>query len=187
MLALTLVDSPRPTPMGLKWCRMFLGMIAWPAAMRLRSSSGSTPSTAATYFISSVILPRPACSICVMGIAPLSVRRGGRPHLADDRHLDPPGIFHPGLDLLRQIGRQERELVVADLVGPGDHPDLAARLDGIGLLHSLHLVRDPLQLLDPAHVVDDALAPRARTRAGDGVGGRHQDRDRMGHVRVLVV
>src|SRR5712691_2308366 len=108
---------------------MFFGMIAWPAAMRRRSSSGSMPSTAATYFISSVILPRPACSICVMGIAPLSVRRGGRPHLADDRHLDPPGIFHPGLDLLRQIGRQERELVVADLVGPGYHADLPARQD----------------------------------------------------------
>src|SRR2546428_14184019 len=170
MWALTLGDSPRPTPIGLWPWRMFFGIIAWPAAMRLRSSSGSTPSTAATYFISSVILPRPACSICVMGIAPLSMRRGGRPHLANDRHLDPPRVLHPGLDLLRQVGRQERELVVVHLVGPGDHPDLAPRLDGIGLLHAFHLVREPLELLDPAHVVHDALAPRAGTRSGDGVG-----------------
>src|SRR5256712_5116392 len=187
MLALTLVDNPRPTPIGLKSWRMFFGMIATPAAMRLRNSSGSTPSTAATYFISSVILPRPACSICVMGIAPSSMRRGGRPHFADDGPLDPSRVLNPALDLLPQLGRQERELIVAHLVGPGDPPDLASRLDGVGLLHALHLVRQPLQLLDPAHVVDDALAPRAGTRSGNGVGGRHQDRDRMGHVGVLVV
>src|SRR2546425_5548667 len=123
VLALPLVDSPRPTPIGLKSCRMFFGTMATPAAIRPRSFSGSTPSTAATYLISSVILPRPACSICVMGIAPPSMRRGGRPHLANDRHLDPPRILHPGLDLLRQVGRQERELIVVHLVGPGDHPD----------------------------------------------------------------
>src|SRR5262245_19721278 len=122
MLALTLVDRPRPTPIALKSWRMFFGMIATPAAMRRRSSSGSTLSTAATYFISSVMRPRRACSICVMGLAPssISMRRAGRPHLADDRHLDPPRIFHPGLDLLRQIGRQKRELLVAHLLRPRD-------------------------------------------------------------------
>src|SRR5215470_7712736 len=107
-------------------------MIATPAAIRRRSSSGSIPSTAATYHISSVICPRFACSICVMAIAPL-VRRRGRPNLPDDGHLDLARILHPGLDFFRQVGSQESQLIVGHLVGLGDHPDLPPGLDGVGL------------------------------------------------------
>ena len=70
MLALTFVDIPCPTPIGLKSWWTFFGMIATPAAIRARRLSGSVPSTAATYRISSVIRPRLACSIWVMEVAP---------------------------------------------------------------------------------------------------------------------
>src|SRR6266571_4404635 len=144
MLALTLVDSPCPTAIGLKSWWTFFGMIATPAAIRLRISSASIPSTAATYRISPVIRPRLACSICVMEVAPhpgrgassrarsdnarALVRGGGRPHFSDDRHLDLARVLHPRLDLLRQVGGQEGQLVVGHLVGPRDHPDLPPRL-----------------------------------------------------------
>src|SRR5258705_10543549 len=123
MLALTLVDRPKPTPIGLKSWWTFFGMIATPAAIRRRNSSASNPSTADTYRISSVIRPRLACSIWVMNVAPrsgrsgsrgrrpeharLSVRCGRPPHPAEDRHLDLTWGLHSGLDLLRQIRRQQ--------------------------------------------------------------------------------
>src|SRR6059036_3091682 len=177
MFALTLVDRPEPTPIGLKsWCTFF-GIIAVPAATFRRSPSGSIPSTAATYRTSSVALPRFACSICVIRVLldGRSVGRRGGPQLADHGDLDASRVLHPSLDLLCQVGRQMSELVVADHFGTRDDPNLPPGLDGITVLYALHLVRQPFQLLDALHVVHDALAPRSGSRAGDGVSGRHED------------
>src|SRR6266436_4864461 len=185
MLALTLVDSPSPIPIGLKSWRTLRGMMATPRAILSRSQSGSTPSTAATYLISSVTLPRFACSICVMGLP--SVRRLRRPHLADDRDLDPPRILHLSLDLLGQLRSQQHQMIVVDFAGICDDPDLAPGLDRVGVFHTLDLVRQPLELFDALDVVDDALAARPRTRPGDGVGRGHQHRDRVDHVGVFMV
>src|SRR5438876_3733308 len=131
-------------------------MIAMPRATRSRSTSGLTPSTAATYFISSVILPCFACSICVIGLDS-SVRRLGRPQLADDRDLDPTGVFHLGLDFPRQLRREQRQMIVVDLTRVGDHPDLPTGLDRVGMFHPFHFVGKTLQFLDALHVVDHAF------------------------------
>ena len=51
-------------------------------------------------------------------------------------HLDLAGILHLFLDLLGEVPGKDDHLVLADLVGLHHHADLAAGLDGIGLLHA---------------------------------------------------
>ena len=52
-------------------------------------------------------------------------------------HLDLAGIFQLVLDALCQLTGQDNHLVLADLLGLDHDADLAACLDGIGLIYTL--------------------------------------------------
>ncbi len=71
MEALTLVVSPLPMPQCLISRYGVTGITIFPDATPLRTKSGSTPSTAATVFISSVIIPLFASSIMLIYDAPI--------------------------------------------------------------------------------------------------------------------
>src|SRR5512138_3245892 len=96
--------------------------------------------------------------------------------LADHDHLDLPGILELALDAARDVGRERHRARVVDVLGLDHDPDLASRLDGVGLLHPREAVGDLLERLEPLHVVLDALAPRSRAGARDRVGGHDEHR-----------
>ena len=85
-------------------------------------------------------------------------------------HLDLPRILHIVLDFLGDIARQLNRGEIIDHFRTHNDAHLAARLQGIALLHALESVGDLLQLLDAADIRIEALAPSARARAGNGVG-----------------
>src|SRR5581483_8044671 len=89
-----------------------------------------------------------------------------RPDLAYDRHLDLARIGHFGLDLLRNLTRHPRRLLVADRVVLDDDADLAARLDGVRLLYAGKRMADPFELFEAAHIRLQHLAASARAGAG---------------------
>ncbi len=57
-----------------------------------------------------------------------------RPHLPDDRDLDLPGVVQLVLDLGGDVLGDQGGPVVGDLLALDDDPDLAAGLQGEGLL-----------------------------------------------------
>src|SRR5207244_1282348 len=107
--------------------------------------------------------------------------------LADDRHLDLARVLELLLDVAGDLVREQLRLVVVDLLGLDDHPDLAPCLQGVDALDSLPLARELLERLEPLDVRLQALAPRARARRGDRVGGDQQDSlDRL-RLHLVVV
>src|SRR5262245_19236475 len=60
-----------------------------------------------------------------------------RPRFADDRHLDLPRILEMLLDLAGDLVREQRGLVVSDLLGLHDHANLTAGLQRVDALDAV--------------------------------------------------
>src|SRR6266705_870559 len=82
--------------------------------------------------------------------------------LADHRDLDLPRVLELPLDLAGDLVREEHRPVVVDLPGLDEDPDLSAGLDRVDLLDTRLLGGDLLERLQPADVVLERLAARAR-------------------------
>src|SRR4051794_34346748 len=102
-----------------------------------------------------------------------SARALDRPRLADHGHLDLAGVGQLLLDLASDVLRQPERRLVADLAAVDDDADLAAGLDGEGLLHPLEARRDLLQLLQPLDVGLQHLAAGPPAGGRQGVRGGH--------------
>ena len=91
------------------------------------------------------------------------------------------------LDLARDLVREEHGIVVADLLRLDDHPDLAARLEGVDAVDPLPLARQLLERLEALDVGLEALAARSGPRGRDRVGRDHEHRlDRLRLHLVMV-
>src|SRR5450756_1291004 len=110
--------------------------------------------------------------------------------------FDGPGLAHHGdadlagetelaFDALRDVPRHELSSGVVDLLRLDQDPNLAAGLDGVGLLDTLERIGDLLQLFEPLDVSVQRLPARPRAGSGDGVGRDQQQR--LDGVRFLVV
>ena len=73
--------------------------------------------------------------------------------LTQDVNLDLTGVFQLVLDTLGQLAGQNDHLILADLLGLHHHAYLAARLNGIALLHTGIGAGDLLQLLQTLDVI----------------------------------
>src|SRR2546428_4750227 len=116
-----------------------------------------------------------------------SLRVFNRASLADHRDFDLAGVLQRVLDLLRDIARESRGLKVVELFGLDHDADLAARLDRERLLDTREAVRHALELLQSLDVVRDDLAPSARARSADGVGGRDERADHGHRLHIAVM
>src|SRR6185503_19112367 len=116
----------------------------------------------------------------------LRVLHGAR--LPDHDDLDLAGILELPLHTARHVARELRRPRVVDVLRLDHDAHLAARLDGVGLLHPGERVGDLLERLEALDVVLDALPPRARARARDRVG-RHDEHgvEVLGRRVVVVV
>ena len=56
--------------------------------------------------------------------------------LADEVDFDLAGVFQLGFDLLGDVVGQQSHIVLGDVLGSDHDADLAAGLDGVGLLHA---------------------------------------------------
>jgi hypothetical protein len=121
------------------------------------------------------------------GTAPGTTGDFLRADLADDRHLDLARVVHFGFDSAGEVGSEKVDARIVDEIRVRDDANLASRLECIGLLDALHTVGEPLELFDAPYVLGGALPSRPGPRAGQGVGGRDQDRDRRRHLDVFVV
>ena len=91
------------------------------------------------------------------------------------------------LDLASDLVRQERRLVISDLLGLDDHANFAAGLQRIHALDAGLLRGELLERLEPLDVRLEALPARARPGGGHGVGGDHEHRlDRL-RLHLVVV
>src|SRR6266508_3445830 len=106
------------------------------------------------------------------------------PRLPDHGDLDLAGILQLRLDLLGHVAGEPERLVVAQAAGLDDDAQLAAGLDGEGLLDSLETVGDVLELLQPLDVGLQDLAARSRPRGREGVGA--VDEHRLERARLVV-
>ena len=102
-------------------------------------------------------------------------------------HLDLTGIIHLALDPGCDLVREDRHLVVRDLLGLDHDADLAARLNGKGLLDAGEVVCQLLELLQTLDVILEVLAPCARTRRRNGVGRLDDERGQRLGLHVAVV
>ena len=105
--------------------------------------------------------------------------------LAQDGHLDLAGIAQLVLDRPGDVAAEGRRAGVVEVLAVHEHPDLAARLDGVGLLDAREAQRQGFQLLEPPHVFLQGLAASARPAGADGVGRR--DQHGVGRVDAEVV
>src|SRR5436853_1996280 len=96
-----------------------------------------------------------------------------RAALADHRHLHLPGVLELILDLARDLVREQRGLLVADLARADDHTDLAAGLQRVHLVDSRLRRRELLERLEPLAVVFEDLAARTRSCGGVTIGCSH--------------
>ena len=76
-------------------------------------------------------------------------------------YLDLTGILKLGLYALDDVARNEAHLIVGDDFGLDHDPDLASRLDGERLFHSVEFHGDLFELREPLDVVLKVLAARA--------------------------
>src|SRR6266542_388039 len=106
------------------------------------------------------------------------------PRLPDHGDLDLAGILQLRLDLLGHVAREPECLVVAQATGLDDDAQLAAGLNGKGLLNSLETVGDVLELLQPLDVGLQDLAARPRPRGRESVGA--VDEHRLERARLVV-
>src|SRR5229473_802105 len=107
------------------------------------------------------------------------------PRLADHRDPDLPGKAQLSLDAFGDVSRHQLGSGVIDLLRLDQDPDLAAGLDGVGLLGSLERVGNLLQLFQPLDVGLERLTPCAWAGRRDGVRG---DEEKGFHrVRLFVV
>src|SRR5262245_4967422 len=92
--------------------------------------------------------------------------RAGLPHHGD---LDLARVLELLLDLLGDVARHDLRRQVVHVLRLDHHPDLAAGLHRVDLLHARVARADLLQALEPLDVGLQALAPRPRTAARDPV------------------
>src|SRR4051794_7008885 len=116
-----------------------------------------------------------------------SLREVDRPALPDHRHLDLTGVLELLLHVARDPVREQRRLVVVDLLGLDDHADLAAGLHRVDLLDALVALGDLLELAQALRVVLERLAACAGTGARERVDDLHDHGlDRLdGHLVVV--
>src|SRR5919198_5256659 len=93
--------------------------------------------------------------------------RARLPHHGD---LDLSGVLELLLDLLGDVARHDLRGQVVHVLRLDHHPDLAAGLHRVDLLHARVARADLLQALEPLDVGLQALAPRPRPAARDPVG-----------------
>src|SRR5260370_17609747 len=98
-----------------------------------------------------------------------------RPRLADHGDSDLTRKAELCFDPLGDIPRHQLSSCVIDLLRLDQDPDLAAGLDGVGLLHALKRVGDLFELLEPLDVCLERLASPARARGAYGVSRDEQD------------
>src|SRR5438445_13552996 len=84
------------------------------------------------------------------------------PRLADHGDSDLTWKAQLRFDALGDVPRHELGSRIVDLLRLDQDPDLAAGLDGIGLLAALERVGDPLQLLQPPDGSPQPTPPRRR-------------------------
>ena len=101
--------------------------------------------------------------------------------------FDLAGVLHLFLDPLGDVVGDLLGQAVVDVLGVDDHADLAAGLDGVGLLDALEGGRDAFELLEPLDVAFEALASGAGPAGADGVGGEDDGRVGAGGFDVAVV
>ena len=82
---------------------------------------------------------------------------------ADQVDLDLAGVFELCLDLLGDVVGHEDHVVLGHVLGLDHDADLAAGLDGVGLLHAGEGAGELLELLQAADVVRTYLT-RGRPR-----------------------
>src|SRR5687767_2998571 len=91
------------------------------------------------------------------------------PRFANDRHLDLPRVVECVLDALDDVAVETPRGVLVYLVGLDHDADLAPRLKGVRLLHTLEAERHIFQRLDALDVVVHVFAPRTRSRRRYGI------------------
>src|SRR5262249_46147912 len=87
------------------------------------------------------------------------------PTLPNHGDLDLSGVLELALDLARDLVREQRRLVVSDLRGLHDHPDLPPGLERVDPVHAGLGARQLLERFESFDVSLQALAPCARTRS----------------------
>src|SRR5882672_9315268 len=115
-----------------------------------------------------------------------SLRHLDRAGLADHHDLDVAGVLHLGLDALGDVLRQLVRVEVRDDVGPRHHAQLAPGLDRVAHVDALVGERDLFELGQPLDVGLEHVAPRARPRRRDPVGGLGEHRLHRLRLHVLV-
>src|SRR5204863_7933730 len=98
------------------------------------------------------------------------------PALSDDRHFHLARVLELGLDLARDLVREQDGAVVVDLRRLDDHADLPASLERVDALDALLLAGELLERGEALDVVLEALAAGAGPRGRDRVGGDQQHR-----------
>ena len=101
--------------------------------------------------------------------------------------LDLAGIFQFVFNAVGQLPGQDDHLVLADLLGFDHDPDLAAGLDGVGLLHAGIAAGDLLQLLQTLDIVLQVLTAGTGPGGGNGVGRLDQTSHQSLALHVAVV
>src|SRR5258705_349867 len=91
--------------------------------------------------------------------------------LADHHDLDVAGVLHLGLDALGDVLGELVGVEIGDLLGLRHDPQLAAGLDRVAELDTLVGHGDFFQLRQTLDVALEDVAPGARPRGGDAVGG----------------
>ena len=112
------------------------------------------------------------------------LRQLHRPRLPHHGHLDLPWILQVVFDLLSDVLGQTDGRQIVDVVGPHDHPHLAAGLDRVGLLDPGEGAADLFQIVQPLDVRLQPRPPRPRPPVAELVR-RIDDVRKLGIAKLL--